>query len=53
MLKINRITTKDSYYYEALFNNGNLYAFTINELVEQLNIIYGFKLPLFTNFNLN
>ena len=52
MLKINRIQTKDGFYYEALFIGGNLYAFTISELVSQLNSIYGLKTSLFT-FSLN
>ena len=52
MLKINRIETEDLLYYEALFNGGNLYAFTISELVNQLASIYGFK-TLLTEFNLN
>ena len=52
MLKINRIETKDLLYYEALFNGGNLYAFTISELSSQLATIYGFK-TLLTKFNLN
>ena len=52
MLKINRIETKDLLYYEALFNGGNLYAFTISELSSQLATIYGFK-TLLTEFNLN
>ena len=52
MLKINRIETKDLLYYEALFNGGNLYAFTISELINQLATIYGFK-TLLNIFNLN
>lgn len=47
MLKINRIETKDLLYYEALFNGGNLYAFTISDLVNQLASIYGFRVVLF------
>lgn len=52
MLKINRIQTKDFVYYEALFNGGNLYAFSMSELVNQLASIYNFK-TLLTEFNLN
>lgn len=52
MLKINRIQTKDLVYYEALFLGGNLYAFSISELVSQLASIYNFK-TLLTEFNLN
>lgn len=52
MLKINRIQTKDLLYYEALFLGGNLYAFTINDLISQLVSIYNFK-TLLTEFNLN
>ena len=52
MLKINRIETNGLLYYEALFNGGNLYTFTISELINQLATIYGFK-TLLTEFNLN
>ena len=52
MLKINRIQVKEFVYYEALFKGGNLYAFTINDLITQLVSIYGFK-TLLTEFNLN
>jgi len=52
MLKINRIETNGLLYYEALFNGGNLYAFTINDLISQLVSIYNFK-TLLTEFNLN
>ena len=52
MLKIKRIETKNLLYYEALFNGGNLYAFTISDLVNQLATIYGFK-TLLNIFNLN
>ena len=52
MLKINRIETKDLLYYEALFNGGNLYAFTISDLVNQLATIHGFK-TLLNTFSLN
>lgn len=51
-MKIIRIPTKDMFYYECTFLGGNLYAFTINELICQLWEIYGFKLSLF-HFNLN
>jgi hypothetical protein len=53
MLKINRIECNDGFmYYEAVFKGGNLYAYSINELIVQLWSIYGFKLSLF-EFNLN
>ena len=52
MLKINRIQTKNFVYYEALFNGGNLYAFTINDLITQLVSIYNFK-TLLTEFCAN
>ena len=52
MLKINRIETKDLLYYEALFNGGNLYAFSIIDLQYQLITIYGFRAVLF-EYNLN
>ena len=40
MLEINQIITGDSYYFEALFFGGNLYAFTIKDLLVQLQTIY-------------
>ena len=43
MLKINRFND----YYEATFLGGNLYAFTLNDLIAQLWEIYDFKLSLF------
>ena len=52
MLKINRFESKGLTYYEALFKDGNLYAFTFKDLVNQLYSIYGFKVSLF-EFNLN
>ena len=52
MLKINRFETNGLLYYEALFLGGNLYAFTIKDLISQLISIYGFKSSLF-EFNLN
>lgn len=53
MLKINRIQCKDGFmYYEAVFKEGNLYTYSINELIVQLWQIYSFKLSLFS-FNLN
>lgn len=52
MLKINRFESKGLTYYEALFLGGNLYAFTIKDLISQLINIYGFKSSLF-EFNLN
>lgn len=52
MIKINRIQSKDLVFYEAIFLGGNLYAFTINDLICQLWQIYNFKLSLF-QFNNN
>ena len=52
MIKINRIQSKDLVFYEAIFLGGNLYAFTINDLICQLWQIYDFKLSLF-QFNNN
>jgi hypothetical protein len=51
-LCIKRIQIKDFYYYEATFNNNNLLTFSINEMINQLCTIYGFKFSLF-EFNLN
>jgi len=39
--------------YEAIFAGGNLLSFTLSDLVAQLWLIYGFKLPFFIKFNLN
>lgn len=48
MIRINRIQLKDNFtYYEAIFKEGNLLAFNINDLICQLWQIYGFKLGLF------
>ena len=53
MLKINRIQCNDGFmYYEAVFKGGNLYAYSINDMIVQLWKVYGFKLPLF-EFNLD
>ncbi len=52
MIKINRFESKGLTYYEALFTDGNLYAFTIKDLISQLISVYGFKVSLF-EFNLN
>ena len=52
MIRINRIQSKDLVYYEAIFLGGNLYAFTINDLICQLWEIYDFKLSIF-QFNNN
>ena len=52
MIRINRIQKKDFTYYEAIFNGGNLLAFSLNELICQLWEIYDFKLSLF-QFNNN
>lgn len=43
---------KHNVYYEATFLGGNLYAFSLNDLICQLWEIYDFKLSLF-HFNLN
>lgn len=42
-LKINRIQEEDFVYYEALFDNGNLYAFFLCDLLLGLMRIHGFK----------
>lgn len=52
MIKINRIQNDDLLYYEATFTNGNLIAFSINELITQLNSIHNFNFNLF-KFNIN
>lgn len=49
MLKITRTTDG---YYIATWLDGNLCAFTINDLIYQLWQIYGFSLSLF-QFNQN
>jgi hypothetical protein len=37
MLKINRIQCSDGFiFYEAVFKGGNLYAYSINDMIEQL-----------------
>lgn len=46
IIKINRFDG----YYEALFLGGNLYAFTIKDLVNQLVNIYGFERKIFGLF---
>ena len=48
IIKINRFDG----YYEATFLGGNLYAFSLNDLICQLWQIYDFKLSLF-QFNNN
>lgn len=48
MLKINRIQKGDLIFYEALFTGGNLYAFSISELITQLTEIHNFRTSLFT-----
>ena len=52
VLKINRIEKGDLVFYEALFISGNLYAFTINEIIKQLREIHGFSSSIF-EFKLN
>lgn len=52
MIKINRIQKSEFVIYEALFIGGNLYAFTMFDLLKQLLEIYGFKISLF-QFSLN
>lgn len=46
MLRIYKL--KNSVGYEAVFNGGNLLAFTLPDLLVQLAVIYGIKTPLFT-----
>lgn len=48
MLKINRIQKGDLIFYEALFMGGNLYAFSIADLISQLIEIHNLKTSLFT-----
>ncbi len=45
---ITRYEENDFFYYEATFKNGNLYAFSIYDLVSQLVSIYGMKSKLFS-----
>lgn len=52
MLQIIRKQNNGFVYYEAVFNGGNLLAFTLNDLIVQLWMIYDFKLSLF-QFNNN
>lgn len=49
MIRINRIQKGTFVMYEALFKGGNLYAFSISELIVQLRTIYGFKTSLFVS----
>lgn len=51
-MKIIRIQLNGLVYYECTFMGGNLFAYSINDLICQLWEIYGFKLSLFS-FNLN
>lgn len=49
---------KHTEYFEALFLGGNLYAFSLSELMRDLTKIYGFKksditTPLYNVKNLN
>lgn len=44
MLVINKYKLNDITYFEALFLGGNLIAFTVNELINDLVYRYGFKL---------
>ena len=44
MLVINKHKLNDITYFEALFLGGNLIAFNINELINDLIHRYGFKL---------
>ena len=58
MLRIKRVENNGFIYYEATFENGNLIAFTVNELMNDLTKRYGFKVSdvtteLFTLKNLN
>ncbi len=43
MVKINKYPD----YYEAVFKNGNLYAFSLSELKTQLHDIYGLNIEPF------
>jgi hypothetical protein len=52
MLKIQRIQSKELVYYYCTFLGGNLYAFTMVDLISQLRSIYNIRINLFT-FNLN
>lgn len=50
MIKINKYPG----YYEALFLGGNLYAFSLNDLLKQLFDIYEFQpFSIFNPLNLN
>ena len=59
MLKIFKYTFEDGFkYYEAKFNNGNLIAYSVDELMNDLTKRYGFKVSdvtteLFSIKNLN
>lgn len=52
MLTINKVQKKDFSFYEAIFSGGNLYAFTLSELLQQLKDLHGLSVPLF-EFSLN
>ena len=52
MLRIKRVENNGFIYYEAVFENDNLYAFSLSDLICQLWQIYGFKLSFF-QFNPN
>ena len=43
---------KHSDFYEATFTGGNLLAFNLTDLINQLQSIYNINISLF-NFNLN
>lgn len=40
MIEINQCIAEDFYYFEALFFGGNLYAFTLKDLLQQLQDIH-------------
>ena len=47
-VKIRKYQSGDFFYYEATFLNGNLLAYSIYDLVNQLVSIYGMKTKLFS-----
>lgn len=53
MLEINIISTEKVSYFEAIFVGGNLYAYSLVDMLRQLKEIHGLNVPLLTQFNLN
>lgn len=51
-IKINKVQTANNTYFEAVFNGGNLFCFSLAELCKQLKDIYNIEFPFF-NLNLN